>query len=424
MNNAKKFLEDLQGLIIFLNKKNGITPPLKELMEMRGKNPSVFQMIFDDYKENHETELADFFKGRTHRIKEMYKMTLFEIHQQFEAFGEDGTDEEFEEELKKATEYYEGLISELPTKYQELSSFGTAHHLLDEIMKAAPIVGYQIPMKPIIGTVSTDSINAGAFTLENGEPIIIIQEDFLSFIHLLVKIFVQCLPLGDKGETGSIVFRREEILKTIKEKPEILHRFKDFLKGYLEGSPRKSEQYFLPKDSKYILCTYLMMSAELFMVGHEIGHIIKHHKDSKLKFWCFNEECSTSYEDSRRAEKEFEADKVGLHLSMQAMANNGFQVDFCFIGIECFFIVNDIALKAKQIQENGNEDISGEFRSYPTNTLRRDKIREELKTITPPEELLNATCLPDVIDETMSYLWENSKEIFYQEYERKNNLKK
>jgi hypothetical protein len=417
MNSAKKFLEDLQGLILFLRKKNGLIPPLKNLMEMPINNPKLFREIFEEYNEKHETELQDFFKSQEKKIEQTYKMSLVEVYQKFEVFNKGGTEKDLDKGLKEMKEYYSDLVLNLPTKYQELSSYGTVKGLLDDILNASNLLGYEIPVKPIIGTVSTNSVNAVAFTLENGEPIIIVQDDFLSFIHLFAKIFVQCLSLKDEW---TIIFSREEILKNVKEKPEILHRFKDFLNGYIDGSPRNSEQYFLPKDSRYILCTYLIRSAELFMIGHEVGHIIKHQKERKLKFWCFNEEYSSSYEDSLRLEKEFEADKLGLQLSIQAMKKDNFLMDFCFVGIECFFIINDIALKAKQILSDGTEDISSNFKSYPTNSLRRDRIREELKAITSNEELLNALCLPDVIDETISYLWENSKEVFYQEYIKRN----
>ncbi len=411
MSNAKQYLEDIQGLLIYLKNKNGYAPSIKEVIEKQAKDPVFFKTIFDDYSQNHEVELKDYLIGRNLRIKETYENSLREVYVQCET----ATDEEFEKTLKETSEFHLNLISKLPTKFQELYSFATVHHLLTEIIEAASHLNYKINKYPIIGTVSNHSVNLGTFTLENGEPVIIVDEDFLSFIHLLSKIFVQCLPLGDKGETDSIITRKDEIIETIKNNPQILIYFKDFLKAYINGSPRKASQYFLPQDAKYMLCTFLMMSAEFFAIGHEIGHIIKHHDNSKLKFWYFGREGVTSF-DEQNQEKEFEADKIGMHLAMQAMAKYDFQADFCYIGIECFFIVNDIALKAKNIVEKGHEDISGYFKTHPSNQKRKEKIRAELLQLLPEEDMKNATYLPDIIDETMAYLWENSKEDFIQEY--------
>lgn len=418
MKASVQLLEDIQGLLIYLKHKNGSTPNLKDLIEKKSKDPEIFELIYDDYRQNHQEYLKRFFEGRNRRIEEIYKASLVEIYIQYEKLGETATNEEFEAELKKTSDYYNDLINKLPTKFQELHSFGTVHHLLEQILEASKIANYHVPNPPIIGTVSTESINAGAITLENGEPLIIVQEDFLSFIHLFAKIFVQCLPFGEKGETDNIIIRKDEILQNIKSNPDIIRRFKDFLNGYIEGSPRKSEQYFLPMDSKYILCTYLMMGAELFMVGHELGHILRHHDHTRYKMWCFNNECVSTFEDDNHT-KEFEADIIGTHLSMQAMALHGFRADFCYLGIECFFIIHDIALKAKKIVSKGHEDISEDFSSHPSNQLRRSKVREELMQIIPKDEIENATYLPDIIEEIMSYLWENSKEIFYAEFQRK-----
>lgn len=411
MNNAKQFLEDLQGLLIYLKHKNGTTPSLEQLLEKQIKEPEIFKTILADYSENHNNELKHFFEGRQKRIQDVIKSSLLDIYHQYETIDKNGTDEEFEEELKNTTKYYEDLVLKLPTKYQELASFSTTSHLLDEIIEAASITGYTVPVHPIIGTISNNSINAGAFTLENGEPIIIVDEDFLSFIHLFSKIFVQCLPMSNDKEIGTLITRKDEIIQTIKNNPEIINHFKDFIKASIEGSPRKAKQYLLPKDTKYIFCTYLMISAELFMIGHEVGHILKHHDNSKLKFWYFNKECVSSYDESRH-EREFEADKIGVHLAMQAMAKNGFQADFCYIGIECFFIVNDIALKAKKLTEKGHEEIGSDFKTHPSNQLRREKIRAALREIISPEDFPNATYLPDIIDEIMGYLWESSKDVF------------
>ncbi|MBL7936738.1 MAG: hypothetical protein JNM51_13115, partial [Bacteroidia bacterium] len=164
MDNAKQFLEDLQGLLIYLKHKNGTTPSLEQLLDKQIKEPELFKIIFDDYSENHNNELKHFFEGRQKRIQDVIKSSLFEIYHQYETIDENRTEEEFEKELKNTAKYYEDLVSKLPTKYQELASFSTTSHLLNEIIEAASIAGYKVPARPIIGTISNNSINAGAFT--------------------------------------------------------------------------------------------------------------------------------------------------------------------------------------------------------------------------------------------------------------------
>ncbi len=412
MNSTNKFLEDLQGLLLYCKYKYKTNPSIEDILKKQINEPEAFKLLFEDYLLEHESVLQDFFIQRRMRIKSTYEFSLKDVLIEFETIKKGASDEEFQQALKETSEYELSLIAQLPTKYQELSSYATVSHLLEDTYKAALTIGYEIPIMPIIGTISNDSINAGTFTLENGQPIIIVDEDFLSFIHLFSKIFIQCLPFGNNGEVNSLITNRNDIIKNIKSDPKILFHFKDLIRATLNGSPRKAQQYFLPKDSKYILCTYLMVCAEYFMVGHEIGHSIKHHRNSNVKFWSFNEKCSSSYNENLNHLKEYEADQVGLHLAMQAMAKQGFQADFCYIGVELFFIVNDITLKAKYFSEKGHEDFSAHFIKYPPNKDRREKLREELKKLIPESELLNVLHLPEIIEETMNYLWEESKSDF------------
>lgn len=60
-------------------------------------------------------------------------------------------------------------------------------------MEAAPLMGCKISTRPEISTISTESVNACTLTLETEEPVIFVEEDILSFIHLFSKVFCQCL---------------------------------------------------------------------------------------------------------------------------------------------------------------------------------------------------------------------------------------
>jgi hypothetical protein len=406
------FLENIQGLLIYLKLKNGSNISLKELLE---KDEQTLQYLLEDYEENHKSVLQNHIEQRHFRIKHHLATSFIEMAHRFE----EASEQDFEKELEKTRIYYEDLISKLPTKYQELYSFGTVHNLLKELVGAAPVIGCEIPIPPVIGTISTSSVNACTLILETEEPIIFVEEDILSFIHLFSKVFVQCLSLEKKTEgRSSIILDKNDIRMNIKDNPEILFRFKDFLTAYiLNGSPRESKPYLLKQDARYQLCTQIMMSAELFLVGHELGHVLANHLKTRRKLLFYNQEHDLKHEN-RNWEKEFEADKIGMYLSMKALEKYGWGDDMCYVGIEPFFTVYDIALRARKILKDGNEDISDEFRSHPPNNLRRQNTRLELKKITSAENFLNATYLPDLIHETMEYLWEESKDVFYKAYKK------
>lgn len=417
MSNTKLFIENIQGLLVYLKNKNGgYSVALRDLLE---KDQKTFEFILEEYNENSDTVLESYFKKKDRRDNDLLHLTLFDTHLHFK---DDYSDEMLKEKLKEAEEYVLKLKAKIPSKFQELYSFATVDYLLDELMKAAPILGCNISKRPEIATVSAESVNACTFLIDNSDPVIFVEEDILSFIHLFSKVFCQCLSLGKEDiQTSNIVAKKEDVFRAIDDDPEIVSRFKDFLVSYIiEGSPRKSEQYNLKKDIRYWVCTHLMISAELFLIGHELGHYIAGHQTSSRKFGFYNQEANAVYANYSW-EKEFEADRIGMYLAMQAMALKGFQADFCYLGIEPFFILSDIALKARKILKDGNEDISGIFKSHPPNQQRKENTRKELKAMTEAELYLNAIYLPNLISETMEYLWEKSKDIFYLEYEKRKN---
>ncbi len=413
MSKAREFLSNIQGILIYLKQKNGHTVSLRELLE---KDEETFKYILDDYNLNHESELKKFFESREKRIKESTYASLLHLA----GNSNDLSDSQYERELEKSKIYNKELILKLPTKYQELHSFSSVNYLLEELLKASEIGGYRLDIRPEICTVSTNSVNACTLTLETGESVIIVEEDIMSFIHLFTKIFSQCLEITDKSDgITSFSANKIDIINKIEKDPKILERFKDFLCSYvIEGSPRKSKQYLMEADTKYWFCTYLMISAELFLVGHELGHIIAGHNTKRIKVGYFTQEDGNAI--NKNWEKELEADQIGMHLAMQAMAFKGFKADFCYLGIETFFIVQEIALKAFKILKDGNEDISKIFSTHPPNTIRRELTRESLRRLTSDENEYNAAIhVPNLINDTMEYLWGKTKDIFYAEYQKK-----
>lgn len=421
ISNANVFIENIQGLLIYLVKKNGYPVTLKELLE---KDEATFKFILEDYNENHNELLTDYLKERELRTKGMMTTSLIETYEHFELHRKGASDKEFEDALEETLKYDKDVAKRLPSKFQQFSSFSTVDYLLSELMDAAPLLKCNIPQRPAICTVSTRSVNACTLILDTGEPVIFVEEDILSFIHLYSKVFCQCLTVGPESNGMlTILTGREEIIKNIENNPEILLRFQDFLKSYItDGSPRDSEQYYLEKDIRYYLCTHLMMSAELFIIGHEIGHYIANHLTSRREFGFFNQELNVAFEE-KNWDKEYEADYIGMCLAMQAMARQKFGPDFCYLGIEPFFIVYDIARRARKILKDGDEEISNEFNSHPPNVLRRQKTRSILEEMTPPEDYKRAIYAPDIINEAMEYLWEKSKHIFYQAYRDKSKTK-
>lgn len=418
-NNRTKgevFIENVQGLLIYCEKKNGLPVSIKQLLEL---DEATFNDTLEDFNENHNQVLDGYFKAKLRQ-----EIHFFYTIQKGLATGESEDQKKIQQ--AETSLYLKNLVDNIPSKFQSVEMFGLMDHLLNELLDAAKKVKCQIPeKKPLIATISTNSVNACALKLDNGEAIIFVEEDLLSFIHLFSKIFVQCLSLGPSDdEKSSMIVKFEEIKKNIDEKPEILNRFKDFLTSYIvDGSPRKSEQYEIPQDARYNLCTYLLMSCEMFLIGHELGHIISGHLKHARKFGFFGQTSETQFMQEK-IDNEFEADYIGMILTMQASANRGFQADFAYLGIEPFFMIYDVALKAKSILKYGHEDLTNYFVTHPSNNERMINTKRALIEISDEQQFYEAIYLPGIISQTIEYLWENSKSVFYNEFIKINSPNK
>ena len=415
MENGERFLQHIQGLLVYLQKKNGVQISLNELLS---KDEGLFEIMLEDYEANYLELVGDHIEGLRRQNMDFIDST---IHNYLASFGpslltapQSVVDKKYNEILT----YIESFVFRMKSDYQNLSYFATVIYLLDELLKVAP----EIEKPPVIGTVSTENINACILKLESEEVIIIVEEDILSFIHLFSKIFVLCMSLEEKGDKVSLSLDKETILTHIKENPEIEFRFKDLLEAsIIERSPRKSEQYNLKMDARYQFCTEIMMSAESFLIAHELGHLLAGHLTVKKGYGYYQSEMDASV-DKTNWEKEYEADRIGVNLVAEFARNRNVDIAESYIGIELFFIMYDIVLKAKKILKEGNEDISNNFSKHPSNLSRRQNTRKEVMGLlgsSTPQEFYTATFFPDVFEQIMEYLWSNTKHIFYTEFERR-----
>ena len=122
------------------------------------------------------------------------------------------------------------------------------------------------------GTLITGDLNARCYPVPNysHEYVIVFEDDIFTFYNLLSKIVARCTPFEIKNGNISFSFEPDDIMKTIRENPQIVERFQDLVKSYLiNGRASAGEQYLL--ESPYVIqARYLLRSMELFVMGHDL----------------------------------------------------------------------------------------------------------------------------------------------------------
>jgi hypothetical protein len=258
-----------------------------------------------------------------------------------------------------------------PTPYESPELFSLMTHLSDEICQAAADLNMVIPLTPMLGTLPTGRANAVAICLEPNDYIILFEHGLFGFANLLSKTVALAMPF--KGtEDGRLAFDlgRSEISK------EAVMRFGDVLLAYLFlGTPHRAQPY-LPDASVSMLGGILRNSMELFVMGHEYGHIISGHFGNALPSSAVLAGIDVS-EIVRNWRQEHEADAVGVSLMMAAMQKSGMDLAMSFWGADFFFSFIEIIERTISIMRTGRED---EIRldTHPPAKQRREALRSSL----------------------------------------------
>lgn len=386
-------LEKLPDKIEQINKMSRET--IKRSLEyLESIQRQCLQIRFGDTYED------DFYK------LEHAKETNFDIEKYF-ASQSSMTEPEKNEMRKSYAKSKESI--QLQTKFESIQSYGILKTLFDTIEATAKNISLETKNKPIIGTAFSKEYNAFAEKVPNtDEYLIVFESELFTLSNLLAKLIALCLPdFKIKKDGVSFSFEVNRIRNHIQTNEVLQNRFADLVYNaiYL-GQPNKTQQYFL--DEPFGKLQYeLLFSLELFVVGHEYGHIYCGHlNDSNLMTQLHNGKSIQRISPDWKME--FEADRIGLTLLLSSLKSNSL-FPFSFLGPELFFTFIDIAERANNLLANGMEKRSYGSDTHPPVIKRRDRIRYQLKKSLPIEHLESYEFVSVFLENVVELLWENFK---------------
>jgi hypothetical protein len=312
-----------------------------------------------------------------------------------------------DEEKADFTKSYDSSLKSciIKTKYELPESILILSSLFDKIDVAATRLTYQLNKKPFIGTAFSKEFNAFAARVPGTEEsLLVFESELFTLCNLLAKIIASCLPDFKIDESG-VSFKRKKIrIKNhIDTNPLIKERFKDFvINAVINGLPNGTRQYFL-SETVSKLQYELLSSIELFIVGHEYGHIYAGHIDKALvKTRMINNEQLEFI--SPDWQMEFEADFYGLSLLVNTDSAHSF-LPFSLLGPELFFTFLDIFERANTLVALGTEIHSNGGNTHPPTIERRKKIRELLGESIPERLLDSYQVVSEFLENVMEVLW-------------------
>lgn len=322
-----------------------------------------------------------------------------------------------EKEYKKIFE--NALNAELPTKFEN----PYVYHLMVDYMEdiefsAKKIYKGNLPPRPLIGSLPFGEVNGMVLPVEDSEEILIIIDfELFMFVNLMSKALTMAFPV-ERTENGfNYSFNLDEINKQISENPMPLLRLKDLIFSYLFKGLASSAQQYTPNYSHALSSSYLTMSAELFIMGHEYGHILEGHLSNLTSKKFISKKVEVERDNW---EFEHKADAWGVILMIDSMIKkHKIDLTLIFWGADYLLSCFDIIYRSISIIQHGTEEYSPS-ESHPPPNLRKEIIREILiEHFSGADETIKFVKTFDKIIDTF---WEEIKPELYVLHKKKVKL--
>jgi hypothetical protein len=302
----------------------------------------------------------------------------------------------------------------LPTQYESPFNYAILRALVEQIEAAARDFSYILPARPVFGSLPSDQINARAIAVPSSEEyLVVFEQELFIFAMRLSKVVARAIPFEEvKG--GSYVFRllktEAEIAKHLSENPVVLQRFRDALTPYLiedkllRSGIQSALRYSV--DQPYGQAAKVLLDAmELFILGHEYGHLIKHHFSQGTRTASLLGEQSVE-ELIYNLEQEIEADLLGLQLMLRAMQKRKIDITLSFWGADFFFCSIEVIARAVALRRTGDENALS-WGSHPPPHVRRELLKQALRNSAPEKTAKTAIEISTYLEMVMNVLWKS-----------------
>jgi hypothetical protein len=334
------------------------------------------------------------------------------LRQVYLSIHADGDEAGFHQMLAEQKAEREIAVKRCPTPYENPEWYGLMLSQFEALSRSASEMNLRIAPKPLLGTLATGRVNGVAIGLHSTKTrIILLEEGLFGFANLMCKAVASSIPQreGD-GERLSFSTDLADLRSKLREDETPILRFFDALCSYVvQGHPHHARPYASPPNT-HRLSSILRESMELFILGHEIGHVALGHLDGDLARHAIAESIDAETVQTNW-EQEFEADLVGMHLMIRAMTRDrGMDVALSFWGAHLFFGCIEIVEHTVSLLGTGKAE-TWRSHSHPPTAARQERLKEVLlATVEPREAAEGAIRLAGVVDEILALFWKRCEQ--------------
>ncbi|WP_406063283.1 hypothetical protein OG462_32990 [Streptomyces sp. NBC_01077] len=285
------------------------------------------------------------------------------------------------------------------------------HTLADRLEKSFPASF----TRPVLGLLATGEINAVTLLAPDSQAhVVVFENELLNFAGLFSKAVALAMP-QERAEGDRIAFSVDvdKVRRHVRDSPEAVRRFREVVLAYLlEGEPSRAPQYFPPEGVDQ-MGSILRDGMELFVLGHEYGHVMAEHvadrKGPRRMLGTDGADVTEVTEVAWKWEQEAVADLIGWNLCLGAMSGD-YGPSLPHAGVELFFSACEVLERAVPLLVTGANAPRPASPTHPPTELRRDLVRGHAK------ERLNEGAAPllqlgTAIQEIVDVLWEQTAPV-------------
>jgi hypothetical protein len=301
----------------------------------------------------------------------------------------------------------------VPSRYEDPLRYQMIRKRAEQIESAATTHGMELSDRPLLGTLPTGQVNAVTYLVPGSrDHVVLFERELFTFALLLSKAVCCTFPL-EPSASGKTTFATgpAPVRRRIEEHPELIERFTEFVLAYaLTGRPTLAKPY-LPERAHQHLALVLRTSLELFVLGHEYGHVLARHLSQVSRTAPSRAQLDDVDALEYSWQQEYEADAIGCRLAHSAMKSLGHDSALSFWGADSFFSGMDVMDRATSLLLHGDEERQT-LSSHPPSELRRERLRATLPHIVMekhPEEHIKPVQLGWTIQAVIEELWVRSR---------------
>jgi hypothetical protein len=251
-----------------------------------------------------------------------------------------------------------------------------AHDAL--VSRSAHISNYELPKAVVFGSLPIGQMNAITIEMEEtGEYLVLFQSGLFGVLNLLAWIVAEAWPeASPPGGALGLVADGDTLLENTDEE-RAAARLNEILEhALILGNPRAVRVGQMARNYAGLKET-ILLHAEMFVIGHEFGHVTRHHFSVERRRETSGNLALTV--QSRSRQEEFAADLSSLESMTAVYTQRPDQLWLSYLGA-CFFLtcqdVIEDALAAFPAQ-----DMVARLRdSHPTGAQRRLALTNALRS--------------------------------------------